>query len=839
MSRQKSQSRLERHLLERMFDQGAFSDLAVVFLHPAFPFSVRFDLHKAIICQSPFFNRILQNIHYVQEHNSDHDGDDEEGGVDENDSEMKEIVHDDDLEVITTLKINLLDALSNRGFLLAPFQHIIRRKWQKSKASATKQKPEPPTQPLFSHILSKHIRFALHWMYAVDRAELVEKVEDEDTLRILAIAVLFELDDLAEACVERYTRSQISIDTIMRDLEHICQLPHDHHAYLRLRDAALLLLLRYGPENPKCLAHLPVDYMADVLSADALFVGCEYERYCLLRQVLVEFMQSVGKISWTPAGPVDQEQKRLSGFVRPYKGKKKKKNSDIPAFPPKATITVNADLVRSRKRKRIPSEELAEESPSLSQERGKARQRLARLSFSATVPFQTLVADASSGGVIDKATVLSYLLRTTVSYSNMTFEQLSTVRHDGIVDESIVFRALWQRKALERLLYSSNVTRSLSSNESGGPSSSSTPDDRFTALDGYFDVNDCKELEERRRILIGIPKFRFRFSVHITSPYEDRSWIMDQGEAKDNNNDLHHVSEEGSPSKAVPESTFGNDDLFDDDDFDYSFLEEEMSALENRHSEDKKSDEPVSGLGSSDNNPIEIADSESDHDTFGNVRSSPPRTIWRKAFYSRTETVMGTTYRVKVDAQVVPKSLVLLPGAQDGDGSDHNEIQEEKEEGDVLLCCFELQRIIPASADTISPEEGTAATAPTNVRNKDDAPDTDNGAISHSQRVAADKQQAIARSNSSPLRTFNTKLQQDSKIRYAIYCLNRHEGLWETDKVDPEDRVLVPVTEQTESNEAGAPPSGYVGQALIHGNIKNSLTLDTMVTLELFNIQKV
>lgn len=201
---------------------------------------------------------------------------------------------------------------------------------------------------------------------------------------------------------------------------------------------------------------------------------------------------------------------------------------------------------------------------------------------------------------------------------------------------------------------------------------------------------------------------------------------------------------------------------------------------------------------------------------------------------------MGTTYRMKVDAKVVPKNLVLRPGAEDGYGSDHREIPEE-EGGNVLLCCFELQRVIPKSEGTISSEDDAAVTAPTNVRIKDDAPDADNEATNRSRPVAAsvDKRQAVAHPSFSiaPVRTFNTKLQQDTKIRYAIYCLNQHEGLWKTDKADPEDRVLVPVTEQTELNQVGAPPSGYVGQALIQGNINDSLTLDTIVNLELFNIE--
>ncbi|KAG1241617.1 hypothetical protein G6F68_016600 [Rhizopus microsporus] len=98
-------------------------------------------------------------------------------------------------------------------------------------------------------------------------------MQDQDTLRILSVAVLFDLEDLVQACVQRYTQNQLSLESIMRDLETICQLPRGHQAYLRLRDASLLLLLRYGPQEPRRLSELPADYMADVLSADCLFVS--------------------------------------------------------------------------------------------------------------------------------------------------------------------------------------------------------------------------------------------------------------------------------------------------------------------------------------------------------------------------------------------------------------------------------------------------------------------------------------------------------------------------------------------------------------------------------------
>lgn len=600
--------------------------------------------------------------------------------MDEVGNAMEEAEYDP-LEVVTTLKINLRDAFADRSFLLASLQHNVRRE-----------------QPLFSRVLAKHIRFALQWMYTTDRRDLVEHIEDDDTLRILAIAVLFGLDDLADVCVTRYTKSQISIDTIMRDIEHICQLPHDHDAYLRLKNAAVLLLLRRGPENPKSLAALPVDYMTDVLGADALLVGSECERYCLLRQVFVEYVQSVDKLSWSPT------------------------------VPPSAIITVNADNVRSRKRKRIPSEELADGFSLMSHERGKARRILTGCTFSATAPFETLVSQASSAGITDKAEVLTSLLRTSVDYRCMTFEQLLKVRQDLLVDESVVLKALWQREELERLLYPSTAIGSLCSSESrpsSSPTSSYTLDERFAAPDERCDADSSKELEQQlKTILPEFPKFRFRFSVPMTCPDNDSTWSIDHGEG--------------------------------------------MSAL----SQHKESHELPAGLGSSIDNPIVIYDSQSDSNIFESARRLPQRNIRKRTFYSRTVTAMSTKYRVKVDAQIIPRNLVEFQGEDDDDGPESSENEEE----DVLLCRFEVQRVRSESSNTIC-----------------------------SQQAA--------------------KLQRDTQTRYTIYYLNRHERLWETHIVN---------TEQTESKEAGDLP--YMGPTLIYGNIKDGMTFDTMVTLEPYYI---
>ncbi|CAO3701992.1 unnamed protein product [Rhizopus stolonifer] len=412
---------LERHLLENMFEKSLFSDLSLEFLHPSFPFTIRYNVHKAIVSQLPFLRHLLTEDNTCSNH----------------------IIQDGK----TYLTVHLAEAFTQCGFLLVPFQHIIRRHWQKANSNQV-------CLPL----LSTHLRFALEWLYSAEKTSLLKRLQDQDTLRVLSVAVLFEQQDLVQACVKRYTQQQLSLECIMRDLETICQLPRGHCAYLLLRDASLLLLLRYGPQEPRRLSELPADYMADVLSADCLFVSSEFERYKLLKCVLSCFMKSVGDIKWTSKGPVDRNDKRLSGFVRPL----------TPAS------------VRAVKRRRIGSEELA----SASQDQGN------RLSFTALVPFETLVADASSGGVIDKAT-------------------LSDVRRDGIVDETIVFRALWQREALERVLYPYYTAAALS-----------------VALNEYFDV-DPSDLK-RKKILLGTPRFRFCGSVKLSSPSEENGWTVEK-----------------------------------------------------------------------------------------------------------------------------------------------------------------------------------------------------------------------------------------------------------------------------------------------------------------------
>ncbi|KAG2194449.1 hypothetical protein INT47_003817 [Mucor saturninus] len=721
-------SKLERHLMETMFEQSLFSDLSLVFLHPSFPFSMRYNVHKSIMSQSPFLLKLLENMTSIP-------------------STPHLTKTDESSTGIASLTIDLSKALTHCGFILAPFQHIVRRKWQKVSNSP------PQTQPNHSNpLLSSHIRFVLQWMYCSNKPEFVKSMADADTLRILSVAVLLDIHDLTQACVHRYTKHQLSLHSIMRDLETICQLPRGHPAYLQLRDAALLLLLRYGPEHAMRLAMLPVDYMADVLAADPLFVSCEFERYCLLKAVLMAFMKSVGKITWTAKGPLDQDAKRLSGFVRPIGNRP----------------DLSATTVRSRKRKRIPSQEFGQ--PELTP------RRLHRLSFTALVPFEKLVADASSGGVIDKATVLSYLLRTTVNYSNMTFDQLSHVRQDGIVDEGIVFRALWQREALERVLFPltyHHQTQEHEERQDRTPIDLQHDQDRIAALDEYFDVEDSDAQENRRRLLLGVPRFRFRASVFVSSPSVENGWTAEE----------------------VGTTTTELSAVFDDGESDGSL----WSAAEH-----------VAELGVANN-------ASSQRRSSHTMTTTKPYTLYQKTFYSNPETILGISYRVQIEAQVMPRHRFMI--------QDEPQEEEEEEEGDelyvdndvdenIMVCRFELQR------------DRRQISVPVHRIKKEGAktPADDPTTVEDTQTV--DQSEGI---------------REKTKIHYWIHCLNRHEGILESDRIDPEDRVLVAVTEQRE-RENGSPGEmepGYVGQVLVEADLSKGVTVDATVALEIFGFQKV
>jgi hypothetical protein len=765
----KTSSKFERHLIDNMFEKALFSDLCLVFIHPAFPFSMRFNVHKSIMSQSPFLCKLLENMDNISTKESqlqltaDSDTDSDNSSSSSLPPDTQQNMNENG---VTTLTIDLSKALTHCGFVLAPFQHIIRRNWQKASSNSSNSENRPrPEANIKYPLLSSHVRFVLKWMYSLNKHDLMNTINDDDTLRILTVSVLLDIHDLTQACVHRYTHYQLSLDSVMRDLETICQLPRGHQAYLQLRDATLLLLMRLGPEHASRIALLPADYMADVLSADLLFVTCEFERYCLLRAVLMAFMQSVGKITWTKKGPVDQDEKRLSGFVRPSL-------SNLPLQPP-----MTADTVRSRKRKRIPSQELQPE-PTTKRD---------RLSFTALVPFEKLMADVSSGGVIDKASVISYLLRTTVYYSNMTFEQLTVVRQDGIVDEGIVFRALWQREALERALfpltYHHQQTQERASRQE--EENSEEYGDRSAALDEYFDVDNSEAQEKRRRLLLGTPKFRFKASVSISPPSEENGWTTEQRELLDQEN-LY---------------------AFDDGESDGSIWSSPCSDNEQEPTSSQILSSGIEELGIG--------------NTSKNKNKVAPYKIYKKVFYSEAETILGVSYRVQIEAQVMPRHRLYIKDNPEQDQEEDLFSDQHNPNENVIVCRFELQRdmkrIPLPSPIQVKTEKDTTLTSPSPI--------------------------PVHKPPSSNTQTNDLGVRDKTKIHYWIHCLNRHEGILQDNRIDPEDRVLVAVTEQRE-REDGAPGEmepGYVGQVLVESENLNSsgLTIDVTVSLEIFGFQKV
>ncbi|KAI9022346.1 hypothetical protein CLU79DRAFT_702460 [Phycomyces nitens] len=149
----------------------------------------------------------------------------------------------------------------------------------------------------------------------------------------------------------------------------------------------------------------------------------------------------------------------------------------------------------------------------------------------------------------------------------MTFDQLTTVRHDKIVNEEIVFRALWQREALERIIFPFHFHQ-----------------DRNKALNEYFDVDDTVDQERRRRILLGTPRFRFRESIHITPPTLDNGWILDE---KSKDSKINSKAPTDAIQTCSNESEKELDDLLD------TLEEAEDSFYDSEHDEEDANEKNV------------------------------------------------------------------------------------------------------------------------------------------------------------------------------------------------------------------------------------------------------
>jgi hypothetical protein len=272
-----------------------------------------------------------------------------------------------------------------------------------------------------------YIESMLKWFYCIKKE--MDFINDSNVLDVLSLAILFDIPPIYNECVDLYI-CKLNMDCIMRDVEFLCHFPPQHPAYVKLRDHVLLILLRSN--DPVTLAQLPIDYLSRVLSSDLLFVSNEFHRYFLLKRVLCV---------------VDPDNSVLRG--------NNERNSDILPFLDKHLVMTTSEA-RSQSRKRT----YASDS---SNNIGTKRRKLE--SGSASKDFEEedrdeIVHERKSMGKrnlddnpgTDKSDALIKLLKTGIYYCNMTFRQLSMVREDGIVDEDSIFRALWEKETLERII---------------------------------------------------------------------------------------------------------------------------------------------------------------------------------------------------------------------------------------------------------------------------------------------------------------------------------------------------------------------------------------------------
>ncbi|KAI9316299.1 hypothetical protein BX666DRAFT_1859444 [Dichotomocladium elegans] len=281
----------------------------------------------------------------------------------------------------------------------------------------------------------------------------------------------------------------------------------------------------------------------------------------------------------------------------------------------------------------------------------------------------------------------------------MTFDQLTTVRHDGIVDESIVFRALWQRVALRRLFFPESHPASQAEDEPYELA------EQRAALNDYFDVDDSDEKEQRRKILLGSPKYRFCTSIRVPRPCLENGWSREEAIF---------------PSQVIDELT---------------------------------------GQQLSPPNPKSLTDA-----------------IWTKTIYSKPKSVLGSTYRIQIEAKAIPGAVLQL---------DDDDIDRE----DMLVCQFELERIIPAI-------------------------------------------------NRNATHNTKSKIPTKAKVKYSVYCLNRFQRLTEDRQVDAEDRALIPVSECVETDDDGNAWKGYQSKVKIDTDCKHDLVLDVVAVLKVQGLRE-
>lgn len=796
-------SSLATHLRRSAFENAVFSDVSISFAYGALPFSLTYDLHKVILMQSPFFNDLLL----------------EQGSQKERRMQFT---------------IDLQRALAYKGFLPTLLAG-----------------PPNPERRLTYRILGSHIAFNLCWLYETDKQALLDTLQPDDIIRVLIISILFGINDLTQQCLRLYMSKRLAVDTIVSDLHLIGQLPHSSPYYHELRDAALLILFRNGAEKAESLCELPLDWMQDILSAELLFVQGEFERYMVLKRVLQTLMDEVeNTMRMNDSEAIERNKQRLSSF---------NSSDGIDVDQPGADIT--AEDIMSRKRKRQDDEGRHADTQFLA-----TRPSRYKFDYSSKHAAPKGYSQLPAGSPYsDKINALRSLLNDSIIYSNMTFSQLSLVRADGLVEEGTVFRALWQREALERLIF---PTVDLKADKSHDNGSTELIPDRHDALSEYFDVGANSGLNQtsiakKKRQLLGTPKFRFGTSIQLTSMRKSE-WKEDMiflGENDDEEADAIERMLSDPNGDLASCQGYSSDDEND----------QENEPLLGEHWQGRDPGSMVASKLSSKRVLAQlVAQTSSDY---------PSKYVkaLRNTFYSAPKTILGTRYRVRVEAFVLSfenmvKKLVC-----------NFELQRSK--GKIDFRRYQIRRTARESLEALAISQNDSSSIVSTVQRKSTCttfssqplpkrqpsrqptpsripyPQTSPPKYLQDQAKQEKTKSSRRRASSTPPKPSiallkelegagekDTKQMKDRKVTYSLYCLNRHMVCDAESNisasVEREHRAFMPVSKCEMSEESDdkwmaterVPGKSYTTNVVLTDGIVETSNIDVMVVMELFDL---
>jgi hypothetical protein len=787
------------HLRRTAFEKALFSDVSVTFAYGALPFSITYDLHKVILMQSSFFNELMQEHHSQQE-----------GRI--------------------QFTIDLQRALAYKGFLPTLLAG-----------------PPVPERRLTYRILGSHIAFNLCWLYESDKQALLETLQPDDIIRVLILSILFDISDLTRHSLRLYMSKRLAVETIVSDLHLIGQLPHSSSYYHELRDAALLVLFRNGAENAESLCELPMDWMQDILSAELLFVQGEFDRYTVLKRVLQTFTDEVeNTMRMNDSEAIERNKKRLSSFASAEK---------IHVEQPGADIT--AEEIRLLKRKRSGAEDQDTDGKFLATRPSRYKYN----HLSSTAGHNSLLPAGSP--YRDQINILRTLLNDSIIYSNMTFSQLSTVRADSLVEEGTVFRALWQREALERLVF---PTVDLKADKSHDTSNNEVLTDRHDALSEYFDVSSTSgvnqtSIAKKRRSLLGTPKFRFGTSIQLTSmrKSEWKEEMIFTGHSDDDEADAFESMLSDPNGELASYGDFESEDEID----------QENAALLGEHWQGRDHSSLVASKLSSKRALAQLAMQNSKESTGRYIN------VLRNTFYSTPRTILGTRYRVRVEAFVLSfenslKKLVCNFELQRSKGKIDFRRYQIRRTARESLEALAISQHEPNSNSAVVRSKTTYSSHSLSKRlpNRQPTPSRIPSLQTPPTKMSQDyvkhekTKSNRRRASSTPPKPSiallkelegagekNTKQVKEGKLRYSIYCLNRH-CVADVDShalpsVEMEDRAFMPVSRCEEMSEETdekwlttekVPGNSYTTNVILTDGIVATTNIDVMVVMELFDL---